>query len=430
MKKIFMASFALSLISQVALAGWDNPAILCPEEILAKGLKCLDLTKVQNVELDFPTGMSNDEINTWKTKNIADLVACRNREILRREKITPGTYTPGKVELAWMIANGAENTKEKLAAIQEATLKYSVPPQILIGAMTQESKLSSLGLTPDGGNYSCGIAQLNIHEWCEGMNQLSKEERKKLLWPEINCDTDGVKPILPEPFYNIAMKKLGANKKDYELTAEHFKGIKLNDIYPKIIMNSSSQKKLFEATSSFVNNCQNTRLSILIKASTLKGLFENYIPKKMKAAEVYAAGRTFPRACVNPYKPSVYPLHTGWLLAVAMYNAGPSQARLIRHYYQMPDTDFPALNPQTLIEALHWGGKYKEGTDHIAYNKQNGTEVLQRWFKSCVVQRHVARVVQNVTIPGQVIVKSAEQNGCTQTGVPDYRQKSSGIKEN
>ena len=428
MKHFILISLTLTFFSQSLMAGWENPAILCPEEILPKGLQCPNLSEVENPNVDFPASMSNDEINLWKTKNAPDLTACRNKEMIRREKQTPGTYTADQIEMAWMMANGGEQSDEKLSAIQSSSEKYGVPPQILIGALTQESKLSSLGVSPDGGNYSCGIAQLNLEEWCEGMNSLSKDEQSKLQWPEINC-SEGVKSKLVEPFYNIAIKNLGT-RKSYELVSNDFKDIKLSDIYPKLSFNKRAQKKLFDATASFVNHCQDIHLSIAIKAKTLKGLYTDFVPAQLKKSEQYPAGQTFPRACAHPYPIQAYPLHTGWLLAVAMYNAGPSQARLIRHYYQMPDNNFPTLNPQELIEALHWSGKYKEGTDYIAYNKEDGTEVLQRWFKSCVVQRHVARVVQNVTIPGQMIVKSVEQGGCKLTGVPDYRKKSSGIKEN
>ena len=60
---------------------------------------------------------------------------------------------------------------------------------------------------------------------------------------------------------------------------------------------------------------------------------------------------------------------------------------------------------------------------------QNGNKFTQTWFKSCIVQRHVARVIQHATLPGETIASSLEQNGCKSDGtIPDYRKKSSGVK--
>ncbi|MDO9182948.1 MAG: hypothetical protein Q7U04_11100 [Bacteriovorax sp.] len=149
----------------------------------------------------------------------------------------------------------------------------------------------------------------------------------------------------------------------------------------------------------------------------------------MKEAELYSEGKTFPRTCKNTYSSTAYPLHTGWLLAVAMYNAGPQQAKVLEHYYQVKKNKFPAINPLNLVEALHWGGKWKKGTDNVVYKDQEGDKYTQRWFKSCIVQRHVARVIQHVTAPLESIAKSLDQEGCKTTGVPEYRQISSGIKD-
>jgi hypothetical protein len=301
--------------------------------------------------------------------------------------------------------------------------------------------MSSLGISPDGGNFSCGMSQLNIQEWCSSMNSLSSEEKAKYGWPsDITCDDDALPTNIVKPFYDLAIKNLGS-RPTYQLTSEDFKGIRSEQVegsFPSA--NNNLQAKRFQAVSSFVNNCQDVALSVNFKAKTLRGLYDHFVPSKLKENEIYAEGKSFPRACKNTYATKYFPLHTGWLMAVAMYNAGPMQAKLVGYYYQAKSSELPAMNPLDLIEALHWGGKYKPGTDNLTFSdmdagksargwfKKNSNTLTQSWFKSCIVQRHVARVIQHVTLPALSIAKSLDQEGCKQSGVPAYRQASSGIK--
>lgn len=428
-----------------AAVSWDNPPVMCPEEVFARGFKCPDFTNVENPYTDYPYEMTKEEIQDWRNNKAADLRFCRNQEVLRRESLKPGSYSAATIENAWMVVDGAKNVQEKLNAIDEATKKYEMPPHVLIGAMRQESLFASLGISPDGGNYSCGMSQLNIQEWCQAMKSLTKAERDNLGWPsDISCDSDALPTSIVKPFYDIAVKNLGT-RPSYQLTAEDFKGITADQVMSNFPEgNKSLQEKRFQAISSFVTNCQDIKLSINFKAKTLKGLYDNFVPAKLKQQELYSEGKTFNRACRSAYTSKYYPLHTGWLMAVAMYNAGPSQAKLVEYYYQSKAENLPAMNPLDLIEALHWGGKWKPGTDRVYFTdmdadpktssrrwfKKNdeSNEMSQSWFKSCIVQRHVARVIQHVTLPAESIAKSLEVGGCTMTGVPEYRQKSSGVK--
>jgi hypothetical protein len=429
MKSYLLVTLTLCLHAMPAMSAtsWDNPAVLCPEEILPSGLACPDFSRVENPYTDYPDAMTKEEITDWKNNKAADLKGCKNSEVIRREQIKAGSFSAATLEQAWMVVDGGKQVKEKLDAIQAASLKYGIPPQVLIGAMKQESLMSSLGVSPDGGNYSCGMSQLNIQEWCQSMNRLPDEEKAALGWPSISCDETILPTDIVKPFYDIAIKNAG-NRPSYQLSSEDFRGITAKDVTASF-SNSSIQDKRFQAVTSFVNNCQNIALSISFKAQTLKSLFDNFVPKSLKEAELYTAGKTFPRVCKNAYTTKAYPLHTGWLLAVAMYNAGPLQAKLLGHYYQVKNNNFPAINPLGLIEALHWGGKWKKGTDTVVFKDQDGNKLAQRWFKSCIVQRHVARVIQHVTLPAESIAKSLDQEGCKMTGVPEYRQVSSGIKD-
>lgn len=430
MKKVLAISFYLLLGSSALFAttSWEAPPVLCPEEILAKGIPCLDLSQVTNPYTDFPSDISNEEMLDWNNNKAADLKLCRRKEILEREKNKPGSFSAANLAEAWMVVDSATDIDIKLNAVQSASIKYEIPPQILIGALKQESLLASIGISPDGGNFSCGMSQINIQEWCQSMNQLSQEERIKYEWPTIKCDGDTLPTNIVKPFYDIAIKNIGTRHL-YQLSSDDFKGItpeQVENNFPPA--NNDTQSRRFKAIMSFVNKCQDARLSILFKAQNLRSLYDQFVPTKLKNSELYTAGKSFPKACQQPYSTKAYPLHTGWLFAVAMYNAGPIQTKLVKHYYQVKDNNYPKMNPLSLIEALHWGGKYKPGTDRVFFKDQSGKEYSQRWYKSCIVQRHVARVIQHVTVPGVTIANSLEQVPCAPNIVPEYRKSSSGVK--
>lgn len=399
---------------------WENPPVLCPEESMPRGFSCPDFTSVTDPYAEFPKEMSPEDILEWTQNRAADLRFCRNSEILRREKEKPGTFSDSSLKMAWLVVDGGKNVAEKLSAIEKASADFQIPPQILIGALKQESQLSSIGVQPDGGNYSCGIAQLNINEWCESLNALSEKERRKLGWPLISCDNAVLPTESVKSFYEIALRKNAPGRPGYQMTSEDYHSIQKDDV--------NLPENVFLAVKSYLNHCQDFELSIAFKARILKNLFDRFVPTALTSNEQYLPGQTFSRVCKNPYTIKSYPLHTGWLLATAMYNAGPVQAKLVGHYLKVQNYQFPQINPQELIEALHWGGKWKEGTDLIVFQDQKGKEFSQKWLKSCIVQRHVAKVVQHVTAGTDSIVKSLDKEGC-RASVPLYRQSSSGVKE-
>lgn len=415
--KIMIALLSLTL-SSFAVAGWDNPAIQCPEKILPQGYPCPDFSTVTNVWDEFPAEMSADEINEWKFNRAPDLKLCRYSEIQTREAAHPGTFTPVQIQIAWMVTSGGKNPAKKLESVVSASKRFGIPPHVLLGAITQESLLASLGISPDGGNYSCGIAQLNISEWCEGMMALTQAEKEALKWPAVACSS--INSAMVAPFYNIAVKRLG-NRPEYRITSTDFSGITSTDV--------KLPEKTFQAVNSFIQNCQNDELSIRFKAANLKKLFANFIPSAMKTREMYSPETPRQTSCKVQNTTSYYPLHTGWLLAVAAYNAGPRVSSLVEHYFQVRSSSLPLMNPKDLVEALHWGGKVKPGTSTVVFTGANGKTLTQSWYKSCVVQRHVSRVVQHVTLPGQTILKSLEKVPCANGEVPEYRRNSSGIKE-
>lgn len=414
----FLFSFSL-------FANWDQPEILCPEEILPQGFTCPDFSGVKDVFSDYPKDLSAEDIRVWKYERSKDLKLCRYQEALRRESARPGTLSPIQKQIAWMIVEGGKDTENKLSAVIAAAKKYSMPPQILLGALTQESLFANLGISPDGGNYSCGVSQLNIQEWCDGIAQVSASERGKLNWPFIDCRS--LPSTIVSPFYEIAKKKLGT-RPSYMINKNDFEGIRFEEVESSLQGSIEKKKILFQAISSFIQNCQNPHYAIPFKAHALNKLFVRFVPSKLRWQNRYPEGKSFQKSCRSKYESPYYPLHTGWLLAVASYNAGPREVQLVEHYFNVKDDNFPLLQPTDLIEALYWGGKVNESNRKVYFTGQNGRSLSQPFYKSCVVQRHITRVIEHVTKPGKIIVRSLEQEPCSPSTVPLHRIQSSGKK--
>jgi len=101
--------------------------------------------------------------------------------------------------------------------------------------------------------------------------------------------------------------------------------------------------------------------------------------------------------------------------------------KLLEHYHQASGAAMPSLNPLDLIEALYWGGEVRAGGNRVYFTGANERTFSQSWYKSCVVQRHIARVIQHVSVPGTTIARSLEETPCSQE-VPASRRASSGVK--
>jgi hypothetical protein len=427
--------FFAFLLPATGFADWANPPVACIEDQVPHSLPCLDLTKIESAVADVPPELTEAELKYWTIDHRPDLSLCRAKEVYRREANAPGSQAAGEIAWAWMWMKQVEGLDLKIDSIYEAAESADMPPQILFGALKQESLLSNLGITSDGGNYSCGIGQINLIEWCEYMQTLSKSDQTQMGWPiGVSCKTETLTTELVEPFYEIALKRLG-KRPDYELTPAEFAGITEKEILSKFPPATNSiQKRRFRAVSSFVKTCADVRHGIAAKGYELRRLFETYVPKGLKKIETYSRGESFPASCRRPYRSSYYPLHTGWLLADAIYNAGARQVSVLEYYFRMTKASHESgeawknMNPLFLIEGLHWGGKWNPATKKIEYQNVYGEKASQSWFKSCVVQRHIARVVQYTTLPGYTLASSLEQGGCSRTSVPKYRIDSSGRK--
>lgn len=334
-----------------------------------------------------------------------------------------------------MRATAVDKSEQKLQAIVNSAQKYKIPAFVLLGALLQESMLSDLGISDDGGNFSCGAGQVNVLEWCRWANKQSLDVRKKLAWQAdpVNCsalDNEWVRP-----FHEIAMKKLNGQR-SYRLSPEHFKQIAFNDVKSRIGGKTEREKlRNFSIVQSFINNCSNPLLGIEAKAHELSELFRLHIPKGIKDREVYPAGKSFVQSCKVQDRSGYYPLHTGWLLAVAAYNAGPRATETYAHYYGLRREDaamsskMSFLNPRTLLQGLYFGGKYNASTDRYEFTTLAGASASNPAFKQCVMHQHVARIVQHVTAPYQdaLLLTLNGTDGCKKDlPVPDFRRDATG----
>ncbi len=429
---------------------WSQPPVGCVEDLVPSvpNRPCLDLSAVADPRKDWPAQIPADDLRYWKeTKR--PLQYCRALEVERREREMPGTFPPGALQLAWMQRLSARNHRGKTRAIYMASREYNVPVHVLTGALYQESLIAEIGISPDGNNYSCGIGQFNVLGWCGWANSVNENLKAKLGWPAEGVKCEVLQRTMVAPFYEFAKVKLGGAP-IYKMGPHHFAEIKFEDVVSGFPAASESiQRTRFQAIKSFVDHCSDATYGIRAKALELSDIYRRYIPAGMKEQEILPhGGRAIHRGCRDTGYDQTYPLHTGWLLAVASYNAGPTAVDVMAHYNRW-DADrmkrastFDGFSPAQLVESLFWGGRYNPATDQIEFTTRAGKQMTWTWFRECVVQRHVARIVQHVLLPNVAVpIESLEGLfGCAkskidpetgaviQSGVPPHRQVSSGTK--
>lgn len=484
MKLVFICAFVLSILSSAAQArdaadrlqgyfdeqappglstflpeannsaniDWAQPPLGCVEEMVPTlpSRACLDLTQTANPLRDWPSSLSAEDKQFWYSHRRM-LVYCRAQELWNRETAHPGSQNAGGLENAWLMLEAVKHSQEKMDAIYEANKTYGVPLHILLGALYQESLFAELGISDDGGNFSCGMEQINLIGWCEWVNQQSPEQKAAVGWPAGNVACDNANIVNLEfvrPLYNIAMKRLNGLP-EYRLVKSHFQNIPLSSVVDKWPAASSETQNLrYQLIRSFIDNCSEPRLGIMATANELALAYRSFVSDAFKAKDHYAPGEHFKRECQAQDSGTTYPLHTGWLLAVAAYNAGPRVMELASHYNKWSSAAFndpdaiQGFMGDKLIQSLYWGGVYNHVTDKIDFNSfSRGASRSIPWFKACVVQRHVARVMQHVTLLPEFFVDTLEgQYHCAKSvfdnsgkliksAVPPFRQVSSGVIE-
>lgn len=427
---------------------WSQPPVSCVEDVIPHGPdpqdSCPDFSKVNDPLNDWPQAFSKADIEAWKLKK-RPLSYCRSKAVLDREAIKPGSTSKGNVENCWMIVNAVKNKDQKAKAVYAASRKYKMPAHVLTGALYQESLFSELGIAEDGGNFSCGVGQTNLSEWCGWASKQSSAKKQAMNWPNISCSELSINML--RPFYEIALTKLNGIP-EYQLNKTHFADIKFNDVDGKFSNSSfETQKRQFQAVMSFINTCSNINEGIEAKANELAKLYANHVPSGFKNRELYKSGEKFNLNCKEVGDQTYYPLHTGWLMAVGAYNAGPIAIDALAYYNKLsrPELKDPKnlknINPNDLSPALYNSGKYNPNDDRIHFTNLNGGDSSMNWYKQCILQRHISRVITHNIQPGvtDVVPNMEAKYSCAKSktdpatgelisGVPPERQKSSGQK--
>lgn len=443
-KSVLSFTFATLLLSTVSAHGqetvapaidWSQPPLARVETVIpdTPDRPCPDLTQVLDIAKDpIEALVAPEELSYWKGAKYR-LPYCRAREILRREAAAPGTFTAGTLALSTMRIQSTMNHELKVAAVYAASRASGVPPMVLTGALYQESLFAELGISDDGDNYSCGVAQINLYEWCKWANSVDTKKKLEIGWPERGhvCQTGD--RLWVKPFLEIARKKKGGGT---AVESSFFEGIGFADVVTGFpTADASTQQKRFRLASSFVKNCTNPTNAIAAKANELADLYRVFIPSGLKRAQQTSAGP--------------YPLHVGWLLAVGAYNAGPRVVEAMIHaraftsaQLEDPNT-FENFTPMDLVTSLFWAGKWNPVTDNMQVTTRAGQTTEMKWIKLCIVQRHVSRIVEHVTLATVTtpLVHSleTEYGSCShgerdpqtkallKTGVPEIRQTSLGL---
>lgn len=431
---------------QPTVVDWAQPPVACAEEIIPHPAQrvCLDLSQVADVMKGWPANITEDDKTYWTTQR-RGLDYCRSKELLRREELAPGSYSAGNVELAWMRVLAMDHYQAKIDAVYEASQTYGMPTQVLTGALFQESLFSQLGVAADGGNYSCGIGQTNISEWCGWAVKQSDQKKLEMGFPwGVTTCAEAQLPFM-KPFYDIALTKLNGLP-EYKLMPEHFEGIELADVVAKLPpARDEVQKIRYDLVKAFLGNCRDARDGILAKANQISEIYKRYVPAGIKEHDLYPAGDKFNRSCRGGGEEKYHPVGAAWLLAVGIYNAGPRAVDALAYYnhWSKEDLDRPEtftdFDPVHMVESFYWGGWYSSVDDKIHFIGRNGAELTWDWFKGCVLQRHIARVVQHVSLPGAPKYIDSLENGiaCKRSsvdpvtgelvsGVPDFRKTSTG----
>lgn len=442
---------------------WAQPPVACIEELAprAESKPCPDLSAMTNPTGSIRSVLTGDELAYWgSSARNGELEVCRAREIKRRQDAGTLTLKGWPKELAWMTLRAVEDRDLKISEIYRASATHGLPPQILFGAFMQESYFADLGISADGNNFSCGIGQVNVREWCDWANSLDATAKNQIEWPlaGLPCDEISLPPATVSPFFDVARSRAPGTS-SYERGSHLYQKISFASVKEKIAKivwmidlpptigpdgipvptvspspapppTAEVVATRYQAASSFTRYCGDVQKNIRAKALALKILYDEAVPAGLKQKDHYAPGEKFQRKCIQSGGRS-YPLNTGWLTAVAMYNAGKKFVPRVASYFRMDKaavedvSTWKDFTPKKLIEGLHWGGKYNSETKKLNYFDLDGLPVEASWYKACIVQRHVARVVGFSTLPGYEIVRALDRQGCNQT-VPAYRRTSSG----
>ncbi len=408
------ARFIFLLVTLATTAGFAQSEAITPIDIYQPPVMCPE---------EAVPSLPSDHIVNENFGNHSDI-----EQVLKKNNGVPDE-SDANYQSDWLLLKGAENARSKIDTIYQAANRQRMPVQVLVGALLQESSMVDLGISEDYGNWSCGIGQLNLIEWCTWAKNETPEMKKSIQWPsdvvaqyekenpgQDICGGDFIRAAHVKPFHDIGLRNLrsdGINHSESFLLGEHIiQGGSVS--YPTVAreLHSITLKKMkcshrhreddeclkiktstnertaqflrYLLTKNFAENCSSHKNMIQAKAFTLKQLFDA-MPTDIKISQKYKSGNTFNRACLQKNITDSVPLHVGWLLSDAVYNAGQEIIPGIYNYKIKNKLSWDAMTPSHLAKAIDSTLKIKR------YSKQL-TKIGRE-----EAHYHIRNVIQNVS---------------------------------
>jgi hypothetical protein len=266
-------------------------------------------------------------------------------------------YFKGAIQGAKNPLDANKDLEEKVDIIYDAANDRLMPPLFLLSVIMIENNFVNDGLSYDGGNYSCGLTQINAFEYCMWAQTLDPEEAQSIDWPvtEISkvssndiCSSDVVhKPVelmMREIRKSKSVSKM--NRVDLQLVAKV--------PYEKIKANMEGDEDLkfarYKAAVSFLKHCQDPKFAIPALAEVLLQL-HNDLPSEIKNTSFYQPNEKPREGCRRSVTTPYYPISTSWLIAGAVFNAGDTIIPGLEKYKSKPWSE---MQPNDLADLMHF----------------------------------------------------------------------------
>lgn len=276
--------------------------------------------------------------------------------------------------------------------IYAVSQQYGVPSDVLFSAIYQESDFDHYGVNLDYGNYSCGVAQINISGWCQTIANDPKYAQK-YNWPgHIKCDSlDDLNQKIMAPFLTAIQASRPMTKSGTE-PADYLKLPPQQMIAQMPGGNYESKRLYYDAAMSFGAHCSDIQIGIVAMAKSLREVNHDYVPAELKR--------------VHP--------HTAWVIADAIYNIGPVLVTLLQNA-KGPGV-WKTLDPQKVVDILssYYAKRPANATldtTFTAHSEDDGDQQV-KYFMTCVNQRHIEHILRAALPPQLAGAINASTENC------------------
>ena len=326
--------------------------------------------------------------------------------------IIPGTATGQKPSYYsvddWSQIRGGDDREHKVATIYKVANAYNIPPAVLSGSITQESGAAELSVGSDFDNWTCGPSQFSVISWCEWAEAQPRALQSAIGWPveevkrykgthpgvDICKENSFIAREHVRPFLEVAldrMKKETGAPEWYFLESKYYVSpapIQFQNIAAILSQISKahgvfqpgdpmSEHLRYKMSKSFSENCSKHVYAFDAMAFALTKIYLT-LPLEVRNAQrlgFQPGTRVNPLySCQTPVTSNGYPLQVSWLIADAIYNAGPSLWNGIADYQKKSGISWEDFTPQDLIKAINyaispqfgmWGIGPAEAKGHI-----------------------------------------------------------------